>query len=176
VDAIYTRIGAVDDLTAGRSTFLMEMLETSSVLRNATTRSLVLLDEIGRGTSTHDGLAIAWAVIEHLVTGSARPRTVVSTHYHELAALGDLYPRVTLLQAKVDEEADTIRFPHRIEPGAADRSFGIEVARLAGLPPTVVKRAQEVATSLEPVSEEIVRHLRSAPAEANSSASERDCC
>jgi DNA mismatch repair protein MutS len=127
VDAIFTRIGAVDDLAGGRSTFMVEMLETATVLSGATDRSLVLLDEIGRGTSTHDGMAIAWAVIEHLVASDARPRAIVATHYHELAALRDLHPSLTLLRAAVEERADGIRFPHRIEPGAADRSFGIEV-------------------------------------------------
>ncbi len=163
VDAIFTRIGAVDDLAAGRSTFLVEMLETTSVLRGATSRSLVLLDEIGRGTSTHDGLAIAWAVIEHLVAGPARPRAIVATHYHELAALGDLYPQIALLRARVEEDSDGIRFSHQIEQGAADRSFGIEVARLAGLPADVVQRAREVAASIEPVSAELGRRLHAAP-------------
>jgi DNA mismatch repair protein MutS len=166
VDAVFTRIGAVDDLAAGRSTFMVEMLETTSVLRGATSRSLVLLDEIGRGTSRHDGLAIAWAVIEHLVTGAARPRAIVATHYHELAALGDLYPEIALLRATVEEGSDGIRFTHQIEQGAADRSFGIEVARLAGLPPDVVQRAREVAASIEPLSAELGRRLHAAPSTA----------
>ena len=159
VDAIYTRIGAVDELAAGRSTFMVEMLETASVLKGATDRSLVLLDEIGRGTSTHDGMAIAWAVIEHLAAGPARPRAIVATHYHELAALHTVHPQVTLLRATVEERPDGVRFPHRIEPGAADRSFGIEVARLAGLPDTVLARAREVADAVEPLSAEIGRLL-----------------
>jgi DNA mismatch repair protein MutS len=113
-DAIFTRIGAVDDLARGRSTFMVEMLETAVVLRGATDHSLVLLDEIGRGTSTHDGMAIAWAVIEHLACGSARPRAILSTHYHELAVLGERYGHITLLQATVAEGPDELSFPHQI--------------------------------------------------------------
>ncbi|HWE61042.1 MAG TPA: DNA mismatch repair protein MutS, partial [Chloroflexota bacterium] len=124
VDAIFTRIGAVDDLAAGRSTFMVEMLETATVLQSATDRSLVILDEIGRGTSTHDGMAIAWAVVEHLAGGPVRPRAITATHYHELAALHDVYAQVTLLQAAVEERQDGIVFPHRIVTGAAGRSFG----------------------------------------------------
>ena len=159
VDAIYTRIGAVDDPAGGRSTFMVEMEETAGVLRGATDRSLVLLDELGRGTSTHDGMAIAWAVIEHLAAGPARPRAIVATHYHELAALGTAYPQLTLLRAAVEERADRVVFTHRIEPGAADRSFGIEVARLAGLPGPLLARAREVAEAIEPLSAEIAGRL-----------------
>ena len=162
VDAIFTRIGAVDDLAGGRSTFMVEMEETASVLRGATDRSLIVLDEIGRGTSTHDGMAIAWAVAEHLATGPARPRAIVATHYHELAALREVHPQVSLLRATVEEHADGVTFPHRIEPGAADRSFGIEVARLAGLPPQVLGRAREVADAIEPLSAEIAHRLGAA--------------
>ena len=159
VDAVYTRIGAVDDPAGGRSTFMVEMEETAGVLRGATDRSLVLLDELGRGTSTHDGMAIAWAVIEHLAAGPARPRAIVATHYHELAALGTAYPQLTLLRAAVEERADRVVFTHRIEPGAADRSFGIEVARLAGLPGPLLARAREVAEAIEPLSAEIAGRL-----------------
>jgi len=159
VDAIFTRIGAVDDLVGGRSTFMIEMLETATVLQSATDRSLVILDEIGRGTSTHDGMAIAWAVVEHLTTGPVRPRAIVATHYHELAALHTVHPQVSLLRAAVEERPDGIVFPHRIEPGAADRSFGIEVARLAGLPAAVLDRAKQVADAIEPLSAEIARRL-----------------
>jgi DNA mismatch repair protein MutS len=164
VDAIFTRIGAVDDLVGGRSTFMVEMLETATMLAGATARSLVLLDEIGRGTSTHDGLAIAWAVIEHVASGPVRPRAVVATHYHELAALGQAHPQVRLLRAAVEERPEAIRFPHRIEPGAADRSFGIEVARLAGLPEPVVRRARQVAEAIEPLSADIAHRLNAVPA------------
>ena len=136
VDGIFTRIGAVDDLAGGRSTFMVEMEETASVLRAATDRSLIVLDEIGRGTSTHDGMAIAWSVAEHLATGPVRPRAVVATHYHELAALarraspGDAAPRDGRGAPGGDRRSRT-----GSEPGAADRSFGIEVARLAGPAP-----------------------------------------
>jgi DNA mismatch repair protein MutS len=162
VDAIFTRIGAVDDLAGGRSTFMVEMTETAAVLRGATDRSLVLLDELGRGTSTHDGLALAWAVLEGLVVGPARPRAIAATHYHELAALADAHPAITLLRAAVEEGPDGLTFPHRIEPGAADRSFGIEVARLAGLPPAILDRARAVAAALEPLSAAIARRLGAA--------------
>lgn len=159
VDAIFTRIGAVDDLTAGRSTFMVEMLETAAVLAGATARSLVLLDELGRGTSTHDGMAIAWAVIEYLATGPVRARVIASTHYHELAALQAIHAQITLLRATVEERPTGIIFPHRIEPGAADRSFGIEVARLAGLPPAVIARAREIADTVAPLSAAIAERL-----------------
>jgi DNA mismatch repair protein MutS len=159
VDGIFTRIGAVDDLAGGRSTFMIEMEETASVLRAATDRSLIVLDEIGRGTSTHDGMAIAWSVAEYLATGPVRPRAVVATHYHELAALADVHPQVTLLRATVEENPEGVSFPHRVEPGAADRSFGIEVARLAGLPPALLERARQVADAVEPLSAEVGRRL-----------------
>ncbi len=159
VDAIYTRIGAVDDVGGGRSTFMVEMLETAAVLDGATTRSLVLLDELGRGTSTHDGMAIAWAVIEHLVGGPARPRAIVATHYHELAALADLHPAITLRRAAVETGPAGPHFPHRIEPGAALESHGIAVARLAGLPTSVLDRAEAVAAAIAPTSAAIARRL-----------------
>jgi DNA mismatch repair protein MutS len=158
-DGIFTRIGAVDDLAGGRSTFMIEMEETASVLRAATDRSLIVLDEIGRGTSTHDGMAIAWSVAEYLVTGPARPRAVVATHYHELAALAEVHPQVTLLRATVEEHQEGVTFPHRVEPGAADRSFGIEVARLAGLPSALLERARQVADAVEPLSAEVAQRL-----------------
>ncbi len=159
VDAIFTRIGAVDDLARGRSTFMVEMLETAAVLHGATDHSLVLLDEIGRGTSTHDGMALAWAVIEQLARGPIRPRAIVSTHYHELAMLRERFRHVTLLQAAVTESAAGLVFPHRIEPGAADRSYGIEVARLAGMPDEVLRRARQVADAIEPVTRAMMARL-----------------
>jgi DNA mismatch repair protein MutS len=165
VDAIFTRIGAIDDLAGGRSTFMVEMAETAAVLAGVTDRSLVLLDEIGRGTSTHDGMAIAWAVVEHLAVGPVRPRAVVATHYHELAAMQQGLPQVALLRAAVEEGPDGVSFPHRIEPGAADRSFGIEVARLAGLPDTVLARARQVADAVEPLTAEIAAQLAARPRE-----------
>jgi DNA mismatch repair protein MutS len=139
------------------------MEETASVLRAASDRSLIVLDEIGRGTSTHDGMAIAWSVAEYLATGPVRPRAVVATHYHELAALADVHPQVTLLRATVEERPEGVTFPHRVEPGAADRSFGIEVARLAGLPPSLLERARQVADAVEPLSAEVGRRLGRAP-------------
>jgi DNA mismatch repair protein MutS len=163
VDAIYTRIGATDDLAAGRSTFMVEMVETAAVLNSASSRSLVILDEIGRGTSTHDGMAIAWAVIEHLARGPIRPRAIAATHYHELASLHDVYPHIALFRATVDERDDAVTFPHRIEPGAANRSFGIDVARLAGLPAVVLARARQVADAIEPISREMAIVLSRSP-------------
>jgi DNA mismatch repair protein MutS len=159
VDSIYTRIGAVDDLARGRSTFMVEMLETAAVLEGATDHSLVILDEIGRGTSTHDGMAIAWAVIERLASGPARPRAILSTHFHELAMLGERFQQISCLQATVSEDDGRLTFPHRIEPGAADRSFGIEVARLAGMPDDVLQRARRIATAIEPVARDLVVRL-----------------
>jgi DNA mismatch repair protein MutS len=145
---------------------MIEMLETAAVLRSATDRSVVLLDEIGRGTSTHDGMAIAWAVAEYLVAGPARPRAIVATHYHELAALNQLHPQVRLMRATVQERADAIEFPHLIERGAADRSYGIEVARLAGLPSVVLNRARLVSRTIEPISLDVARRIRASVADS----------
>ncbi|HXF50345.1 MAG TPA: DNA mismatch repair protein MutS [Dehalococcoidia bacterium] len=150
VDRIFTRVGAQDDLASGQSTFMVEMLETANILRNATPRSLVVLDEIGRGTSTYDGLAIARAVVEYLHnTPEARARTLFATHYHELVALADALPRVRNATVAVTEENGKVVFLHRIVPGAADRSYGVHVAELAGLPRAVVRRAREVLVALE---------------------------
>jgi DNA mismatch repair protein MutS len=132
VDRIFTRIGAEDDIASGMSTFMVEMAETARILRQATPRSLVLLDEVGRGTSTHDGLAIARAVLEH-IHQRLGCRTMFATHYLELAALAHELPRVCNLTTAVAEEGDGLVFLYRIVPGAADRSYGIQVARLAGL-------------------------------------------
>ena len=150
VDALYTRVGASDNLAAGESTFLVEMNETANILNNATVRSLVLLDEVGRGTSTFDGLSIAWAVVEHLHEhpGSAA-RTLFATHYHELTALAETLPRVRTFRVQVQEHDGRVVFLHRLVPGSADHSYGIEVARMAGLPPAVVRRAAEVLAHLE---------------------------
>jgi DNA mismatch repair protein MutS len=147
-DRIFTRVGASDDLSGGRSTFMVEMTETSAILRAATPHSLVLLDEIGRGTSTYDGLSIAWAVAEHIhdVTGS---RTLFATHYHELTQLAAHLPRLKNVHAVVKEWNDEIVFVRTLAEGAAERSYGIQVARLAGLPPPVVQRAREVLATLE---------------------------
>ncbi|HET9176958.1 MAG TPA: DNA mismatch repair protein MutS [Terriglobia bacterium] len=142
-DRIFTRIGASDNLARGRSTFMVEMTETATILNTATPRSLVLLDEIGRGTATFDGLAIAWAVVEHLLMHT-RARTLFATHYHELTELEDLLPGVRNYHVSVKESGSNVIFLRKVEPGSADKSYGIEVARLAGLPAHVVERAREV--------------------------------
>ena len=150
VDRIFTRVGAQDDLATGRSTFMVEMLETAAILRHATPHSLVLLDEIGRGTSTYDGLAIAQAVVEYIHNHpDAKARTLFATHYHELTELERTLPRVHTARMDVREEGDQVIFLHRIVPGSADRSYGIHVARLAGVPRAVIRRAEEVLHALE---------------------------
>ena len=143
VDRIYTRIGASDNVARGRSTFMVEMTETATILNTATNRSLILLDEMGRGTATFDGLSLAWATVEylHAETGA---RTLFATHYHELTMLAEKLPRVRNLRVGVKEAASGIVFLHTIEPGAASKSYGIEVARLAGLPAAVIERARRV--------------------------------
>jgi len=142
-DRIFTRIGASDNLARGRSTFLVEMSEVAAILNHATPSSLVLLDEVGRGTATFDGLSIAWAVVEHLQKNT-RARTLFATHYHELTELADLLPAVKNVHVSVKETPNEIIFLRRVEPGSADKSYGIEVARLAGLPRSVIERAREV--------------------------------
>jgi DNA mismatch repair protein MutS len=150
VDRIFTRVGAADNLAAGESTFMVEMRETASILAGTTPRSLVILDEIGRGTSTFDGISIAWAVAEYLHDQpAARPRTLFATHYHELTELARVCPRVGNVSVAVREWKGEVVFLRRIVPGAASRSYGIEVARLAGVPPPVVARAKEVLANLE---------------------------
>jgi DNA mismatch repair protein MutS len=143
IDRVFTRIGAADNLARGRSTFLVEMSEVAAILNHATPQSLVLLDEVGRGTATFDGLAIAWAVVEHLQKHT-RARTLFATHYHELTELADLLPGVQNVHVSVKETPSEIIFLRRVEPGCADKSYGIEVARLAGLPRSVIERAREV--------------------------------
>ncbi len=143
VDRIFTRIGASDNLARGRSTFMVEMTETAVILNTATHRSLIVLDEIGRGTATFDGLALAWAVVEH-IQARTQAKTLFATHYHELTELADLLAGVRNLRVSVKEAGDHIIFLRKVEPGKADRSYGIEVARLAGLPPGVIERAREV--------------------------------
>jgi len=143
VDRIYTRIGASDNVARGRSTFMVEMTETATILNTATRRSLILLDEMGRGTATFDGLSLAWATVEFL-HAEVGARTLFATHYHELTMLAEKLPRVCNLRVGVKETANGIVFLHNIEPGAASKSYGIEVARLAGLPPAVIERAKHV--------------------------------
>lgn len=150
VDRIFSRVGASDDLARGNSTFMVEMNETANILNNATDRSLIILDEIGRGTSTYDGLSIAWAVVEHLHRDPARgPRTLFATHYQELTQLEKHLPRLRNLSVAVKEWNDDIVFVRRVVPGAADRSYGIQVARLAGLPLSVIDRAKTILGKLE---------------------------
>ena len=148
VDRLFTRVGASDNLVRGQSTFMVEMAETSAILHLATGRSLVLLDEIGRGTSTYDGVSIAWAVSEHL-HDKAACKTVFATHYHELTQLADELPAVRNFNVAVRESGDDVVFLHRLQPGGADRSYGIEVGRLAGLPAPVIERARAVLRLLE---------------------------
>jgi DNA mismatch repair protein MutS len=150
VDRIFTRIGAGDNLAAGESTFLLEMTEVANILRNATPRSLVILDEVGRGTSTYDGLSLAWAITEYLhETPQVAAKTLFATHYHELNLLTKTYPRIRNFRVEVEEWGDRIVFLHRITPGETDRSYGVEVARLAGLPQAVVERAREMLPTWE---------------------------
>ena len=145
IDRIFTRIGASDNLSRGRSTFMVEMTETAVILNTATPRSFIVLDEIGRGTATYDGLALAWAVVEHIHTHT-RAKTLFATHYHELTELAEQLEGVRNLKVSVKEAGDHIIFLRKVEPGRADRSYGIEVARLAGLPLQVIERAREVLT------------------------------
>lgn len=147
-DRIFTRVGAVDDLATGQSTFMVEMNETANILNHATAKSLVLLDEIGRGTATFDGLSIAWSVAEYLAD-KLRSRTIFATHYHELNELASLLDNVANFQVTVKELPNEIVFLHQVQAGGADRSYGIEAARLAGLPPTVIDRARQVMRQIE---------------------------
>ena len=150
VDRIFTRIGASDEISRGQSTFMVEMVEAANILHNATPRSLLILDEIGRGTSTYDGLAIAWAVVEYVHNHPRlRSRTLFATHYHELTDLADRLPHVLNYNVAVAEQGDAVVFLHRIVPGAADRSYGVHVAQLAGLPRPITSRAQEILADLE---------------------------
>ena len=150
VDALFTRVGASDNLAAGESTFLVEMNETANILNNATERSLLLLDEVGRGTSTFDGLSIAWAIVEHLhETPAVAARTLFATHYHELNALAERLARVQPFRVTVQEHNGRVVFLRTLVPGGADHSYGIEVARMAGLPAPVLARAQDVLRHLE---------------------------
>ena len=160
VDRLFTRVGASDNLVRGQSTFMVEMAETSAILHAATSRSLVLLDEIGRGTSTYDGVSIAWAVSEH-VHDKIGCKTIFATHYHELTQLADELGALRNYNVAVREVGDEVLFLHRLQPGPADRSYGIEVGRLAGLPDAVIRRARAVLGSFE--GDDLVRRLSSAP-------------
>ena len=148
VDRLFSRVGAADDLARGRSTFMVEMVETAAILNQASARSLVILDEIGRGTATFDGLSIAMACVEHL-NAVNRSRALFATHFHELTGLAETLPRLVNLTMRVSEFKGTLAFLHEVVPGAADRSYGIQVAKLAGLPASVVKRARQALAGLE---------------------------
>jgi DNA mismatch repair protein MutS len=148
VDRLFSRVGAADDLARGRSTFMVEMVETAAILNQAGPRALVILDEIGRGTATYDGLSIAWACVEHLHDGN-RCRALFATHYHELTALAAKLPDLACHTMRVKEWQGEVVFLHEIAPGSADRSYGIHVAKLAGLPQSVIARATAVLETLE---------------------------
>ena len=149
VDRIFTRVGASDDLASGQSTFMVEMNEVANILRNATSKSLLILDEIGRGTSTFDGLSIAWAVVEHISNPKLLgAKTLFATHYHELTELDGKLDSVNNYCIAVKEKGDDIVFLRKIVKGGADRSYGIQVAKLAGLPDSVIERAKEIAEQL----------------------------
>jgi DNA mismatch repair protein MutS len=160
VDRIFTRIGASDNLARGRSTFMVEMTETAAILNTATARSLILLDEIGRGTATYDGLAIAWAAIEY-IHQRTRAKTLFATHYHELTELADRLSGVKNFHVSVKENVGGIVFLRKVEPGSADKSYGIEVAKLAGLPLPVIERAREVLAEHEEAERKASDHLSS---------------
>ena len=150
VDRIFTRVGASDSLSTGESTFMVEMTEAASILNNVTDRSLVLFDELGRGTSTYDGISIAWAIVEYLHEHQgARARTLFATHYHELNEMQNHYPRIKNYNVSVKEIDGKVIFLRRLVEGGSEHSFGIHVAQLTGMPPTIVKRANEVLASLE---------------------------
>src|SRR5579871_2325815 len=158
VDRVFTRIGAADNLARGRSTFMVEMTETAVILNTATARSLIVLDEIGRGTATYDGLALAWAVIEH-IHRQIRAKTIFATHYHELTELAAQLDGVRNLHVSVKESGDQILFLRRVEPGSADRSYGIEVARLAALPMSVIERARQILALHESAEHTVTEEL-----------------
>ncbi|MBU8932722.1 MAG: DNA mismatch repair protein MutS [candidate division Zixibacteria bacterium] len=147
-DRVFTRVGAVDNLARGQSTFLVEMVETANILHNATDRSVVLLDEVGRGTSTFDGLSVAWAVVEY-INEHSKSRTVFATHYHELTGMAEIYPQIVNFQVAVKKWEDRVVFLHKIVPGGCDDSYGIEVAKLAGLPRQPIVRARQILRLLE---------------------------
>ena len=167
VDRIFSRVGAGDELARGNSTFMVEMNETANILNNCTANSLIVLDEIGRGTSTYDGLSIAWSVVEHLHgKETSGPKTLFATHYHELTRLSEALPRLKNFAVAVKEWNDEIIFVRQVTPGASERSFGIQVARLAGLPEGVVNRAKEILGSLENGREQ-VQDSKDSPADVS---------
>jgi DNA mismatch repair protein MutS len=148
VDKIFTRVGASDNIASGESTFLVEMHEAAHIVNAATQRSLILLDEVGRGTSTFDGISIAWSLTEYLHE-RVGARTLFATHYHELNELADLFPRIKNFKVEVREYGDKVVFLHKVTPGFADHSYGIQVAQMAGLPAEVTERAKKILRNLE---------------------------
>ncbi|MHC4913111.1 MAG: MutS-related protein, partial [Planctomycetota bacterium] len=148
VDRIFTRVGASDELVRGQSTFMVEMTETANIINNASAKSLVVLDEVGRGTSTYDGLSLAWAVTEH-IANKIKCRTLFATHYHELTELAELFTNVKNCNVAVREWMDEVVFLHKILPGGTDKSYGIHVAKLAGIPKPIVERSKEILEELE---------------------------
>src|SRR5258705_8759734 len=161
VDRIFTRIGAQDEIHAGQSTFMVEMIETAALLSSSTTRSLLILDEIVRGTSTYDGLAIARAVVEYIHNNPRlNCKTLFATHYHELTELEKILPHVRNYNAAVVEEGDHVVFLHKIVPGGADRSYGVHVAQLAGMPKALVNRANEILKELEAQGSDFEMHRK----------------
>ena len=149
VDKIFTRVGASDNISMGESTFMVEMNETASILNNISDRSLVLLDEIGRGTSTYDGISIAWAIAEFLHENPARPKTLFATHYHELNEMSELLSRIKNYNVSVKELKDTVLFIRKLVAGGSAHSFGIHVAKMAGMPQMVIQKAQKILKKLE---------------------------
>ena len=149
VDRVFTRIGAADDLASGQSTFMVEMVETANILHNATDRSLIILDEVGRGTSTFDGMSIAWAVIEYIHDKKPGAKTLFATHYYQLTELASKMTRIKNYHIPVKEEGDELVFVRKVVPGSVDKSYGIQVANLAGLPHEVITRAKEILAEVE---------------------------
>jgi DNA mismatch repair protein MutS len=149
VDKIFTRVGASDNISMGESTFMVEMNETASILNNISDRSLVLLDEIGRGTSTYDGISIAWAIAEFLHEHPAKPKTLFATHYHELNEMTAILPRIQNYNVSVKELKETVLFVRKLVKGGSEHSFGIHVAKMAGMPQTVILKAQKLLKKLE---------------------------
>ena len=148
IDKIFTRVGASDDLTLGQSTFMVEMTETAYILNNATDKSFILIDEIGRGTSTYDGVAIAWSVAEYIAS-KIKSRTIFATHYHELNVMTKTYPQIKNFRITVSEENGEIEFLRKIVQGGASKSYGIQVAKMAGLPTTVIDRSGELMQRMQ---------------------------
>ncbi|MBQ4298492.1 MAG: hypothetical protein II771_09370, partial [Clostridia bacterium] len=165
-DMIFTRVGASDDLASGQSTFMLEMNEVAHILKNATKRSLIIFDEIGRGTSTYDGMSIARSVAEYTASKKIGARTLFATHYHEMTVLEEEIPGIVNYNIAAKKKGDTITFLRKIVPGSTDDSYGIEVAKLAGIPAEVIRRAREILRGIEENAPAAVRHELAAPAKS----------